>query len=87
MSRKELLPVFEIAEQILQHWHVKYADAGAYEHLPPTHLNVLWSLVEPKLVSCISKRARPEAMKEALLEAASHMDNLVRWKIPKVVEK
>ena len=34
----------------------------------------LWAQVEPRLVSCIARRLKPEPMTEALLEAASEED-------------
>ena len=35
MSDAELHPVFEIAEHILQHWHIKYIDEWAFKHMRP----------------------------------------------------
>ena len=71
----ELNPVIELAENILEHWHIKYTAEGAFKHLPVKQLNSLWAQVEPKLVSTIARKNTPELMREALLEAARNEDS------------
>ncbi len=83
----ELHPVIQLAENILEHWHIKYTAEGAFKHLPVKQLNSLWAQVEPKLVSTIARKNTPELMREALLEAARQEDSFLRRKIPRGIEK
>ena len=87
MSEPELQPVFEMAEKILQHWHITYADEGAFRHLSRSETCRLWAMVEPRLVACLCKNSKPKQMTEALLEAASQEDKFLRKKIPRSVEQ
>ena len=59
MNEKEYHPVFRKAEDILHHWHVAYAEEGAYTHMKEKRtLNALWAQVEPRLVLYIVKKSK-----------------------------
>jgi hypothetical protein len=87
MSSPQFQPVFQMAEQVLQHWHIKYADKGAYKHLGAIDEAALWGQVEPRLAIVLCKRGQPEVMTQALRKAARDEDDFLRRKIPSNVRR
>ena len=55
LTDSKMLPILETTEEILEHWHIRYKAEGAFGHLKPKDLHILWTQVEPQLVYCVLK--------------------------------
>ena len=83
----ELKLALDMAEKMLEHWHLAYKKEGAFAHMLPASLQVLWSQAEPKMASCLLKRGAADKLREALEVAWLEQDAFIRTKEPTAVVK
>ena len=83
LEEPKWLSVLKATEDVLERWHIEYADLGAFKHMPPKLAHTLWAQVEPKIVGPLLRgHTDPTDARAAMEEAARQEDEFVRRKIP-----
>ena len=82
MKEPECQPALQVAEQVLEQWHIDYKSAGAFNHMDHKTVCALWAQVEPRIMAAIAKRAPADAMRKALITAVEAEEAFLRRKVP-----